>query len=437
MNLDAIRPVVEAVLYEGYILYPYRPSSAKNRQRWTFGGIYPQAYFDATAGAEPWQMQTQCLIEGDRDTRIEVRVRFLHPIARDVGELESSLRIWPEDHTPAFKRVPSLMVNDTRYLSWQEAMERDVLIAEKRLGDLLDTLESTSFAFTGHCEIKPIQSDGGLIEGVLVFTQTDVCGVIDLGIETVRAGVHRLTVRIRNLSMIDPPGVADRNQASLYSFASTHTLLGVRDGAFISLIDPPASLRDDAAACENQGTYPVLIGTSGDRNTLLSSPIILYDYPEVAPESPGDLFDSAEIDEILSLRILTMTDAEKREMVVNDPRAAGLLARTEALDRDDFMRLHGVMRHPQLPDRIRLQVGDHVRLRPKPGKDIMDLVLAGMTALIEAVEYDFDDRVHVAVVIDEDPGREWGVQRMPGHRFFFSPDEIELLQPGQYGQARS
>jgi hypothetical protein len=91
-----------------------------------------------------------------------------------------------------------------------------------------------------------------------------------------------------------------------------------------------------------------MVGETGGRDTMLASPIILYDYPELAPESPGDLFDATEIDEILTLRILTMTDDEKREMRGTDPRADALLARTEALAREELMRLHGTMRGPRL-----------------------------------------------------------------------------------------
>jgi hydrogenase maturation protease len=87
-----------------------------------------------------------------------------------------------------------------------------------------------------------------------------------------------------------------------------------------------------------------LIGEAGDRDTILSSPIILYDYPQIAPESAGDLFDGTEIDEILSLRIMTLTDDEKREMRESDQRASQILDRTESLPEEQFMKLHGVVR---------------------------------------------------------------------------------------------
>ncbi len=109
-----------------------------------------------------------------------------------------------------------------------------------------------------------------------------------------------------------------RADALMYSLVSAHTILTVEDGEFVSLLDPPENLRSLAAECSNIGTWPVLVGEEGERDTMLSSPIILYDYPQIAPESPGSLFDGTEIDEILSLRILTMTDEEKHEMRQSD-----------------------------------------------------------------------------------------------------------------------
>jgi hydrogenase maturation protease len=88
----------------------------------------------------------------------------------------------------------------------------------------------------------------------------------------------------------------------------------------------------------------VLVGEPGQRDTPLASPIILYDYPQIAPESAGDLFDGTEIDEILSLRILTLTDEEKQEIRESDERARQILERTESMPAEQFMKLHGAVR---------------------------------------------------------------------------------------------
>jgi hypothetical protein len=454
-----VRRIVDALLYEGYILFPYRPTSAKNRQRWTFGGVYPKVYSHATGGAEPWYIQTQCLLEGGDDTQVAVCVRFLHPLARDVGELPDALSEWPQTREPEFKRVPSLALGDTLLHSWQEATEREVTLPDCRLDDLLRQSVSLPFVFQGWHESVPLKDDANRFCGVLVRTQATVQGRVELSAEIVGRRVYRLTVRVENDTQMNPSSVTDREHASLYSLASTHTILGANNGQFVSLIDPPSEVADAAAACVNQGAYPVLVGAPGSRDTLLASPIILYDYPQVAPESAGDLYDATEIDEILSLNILAMTDAEKREMAAADPRAAALLARTEALGAEDFIRLHGTFRdrRPLETDRgdssdatslgphlaydrnngSPLKVGERVRLHPRTGGDIMDLVLDGKTAVIEAIERDFEDRLHVAVALDDDPGREWGLQRMPGHRFFFSPDEIESVDSARGWESSS
>jgi hydrogenase maturation protease len=125
---------------------------------------------------------------------------------------------------------------------------------------------------------------------------------------------------------------------------STHTILSARGGEFISLLDPPESLREMAGSCRNIGTYPVLVGAEGERDTILSAPIILYDYPQIAPESAGDLFDGTEIDELLTLRILTLTDEEKREIRDGDEHARRILERTETMPVEQLLKLHGATR---------------------------------------------------------------------------------------------
>ena len=196
---------------------------------------------------------------------------------------------------------------------------------------------------------------------------------------------------------------------------------------------------------------------------MLSSPIILYDYPQIAPESPGDLFDATEIDEILTLRILTLTEDEKRAMSDVDDRARALLERTESLAREQLMGLHGTIRglrpisdtshgRPDAdPDRgrpmdlqnpweesppierirvagVEYRLGDRVRIWPLGDADIFDMALKGKTATISAIEQDYEDRVHLAVTVDDDPGQDLGLEGKPGHRFFFRPEEVEPLE---------
>ena len=451
MKLDRVKEIAAAVLYEGYILYPYRASSIKNRQRWTFGGVFPAGYA-SFEGGDPSSVQTQCLLRGTPRSIVEVRVRFLHLLPREIGQLHDPVAELARDAVPTFTKVPAMDIDGIKFVSWEEAIEREVEAPPLAVGNLAGTPARIDFAFPGKTHLDPLRMEGGRITAVWVRTALSIEGTIGISAESVATDVWRLTVRVENLTPLPAAERENREQAQRRALASTHTIFAVRDGAFVSLLDPPDDLREAAAQCDNQGTWPVLAGEEGTTDNLLSSPIILYDYPQIAPESPGNLFDSTEIDEILILRILAMTDDEKREMAAGDERARALLERTEALTPAELCKLHGVMRNPRAtaaapPDpwaareanlrpaahatnAARLNIGDRVRLQPKAGGDIMDIALKDKVAIVEAIETDFEDRVHVAVTIIDDPGRDLGLGRYPGHRFFFSPDEVERCGDG-------
>jgi hypothetical protein len=288
MNSRIVEDIANAVLYEGYILYPYRASAVKNRQRWNFGVLYPRDYAEAQSGADAWSMQTECLVKARSVDAITARVRFLHLIPRT---LEGQV--------------------------WHEAMERDVQL---QVGARQD------FKFSAD------EAGQRAIEG-RVETET----------ERLADALFKIRLSIVN-STPGGSGVSQRDEVLLLSFVSTHTILSVDDGEFISLLDPPEDLRGSVAMCHNIGTYPVLVGEEGRRDAMLSSPIILYDYPKIAPESPGALFDGTEIDEILTLRIMTLTDDEKREMGTLNDHAREILERTESMPREQFMKMHGIFR---------------------------------------------------------------------------------------------
>jgi hypothetical protein len=333
MNRVQLDRVANAVLYEGYILYPYR-ASVKNQQRWTFGGLYPEAYCSATSGSEAAENRTECLVRGNADTVIEVVVRFLHLTQRQVGELVES------ESEPTFRPVESLRVGDRVFHTWQEAEEREVTIGEMKLGALKEA-KRHDFTFSGRRWCESLTAESG-IAGMLTREQQVLAGEIELSAVSVGTGLFRLTVAVRNLTPLEAP--ASRDDALMYTLVSTHILLGVHEGSFVSLLDPPEECREAAGNCRNVGVWPVLVGEEGTADAMLASPIILYDYPRIAPESQGDLFDATEIDEILSLRILTLTDEEKRQATELDERAKALLARTEALDAEELFALHGTIR---------------------------------------------------------------------------------------------
>ena len=86
---------------------------------------------------------------------------------------------------------------------------------------------------------------------------------------------------------------------------------------------------------------------------------------------------------------------------------------------------------------VKIKTGMRVRLRPRAGGDIFDLALAGQIAIVESIEQDYEDRVHLAVVLEDDPGQDLGMLRQPGHRFFFSPEEVEPLPAHDAGDMKS
>jgi hypothetical protein len=444
MNLPLVNEVVESVLYEGYILYPYRPTSKKNRQRFTFGRVYPHDYSVAQNGAEPYLMKTECLLASKRVTRLEVSARFLHVTSREILSLrEPMLEIPASLSAVSVEVVPELRVDGQSFLSWQEAVEREVNLAPQALKQTAGANFRLPFEFLASENLEPIKEQKGLIAGIIRRRQERLAGEILLQVKEVKPDLFKVTVQILNHTPVPEPELENQEAVLLRTLASTHTILHAEEGEFVSLMDPPGSLRELAAACKNQGTWPVLVGDeeTADRSTMLSSPIILYDYPKIAPESPGELFDGTEIDEILTLRVMTMTDAEKEEMRRSDPRASRILDRTESLPEDQLLKLHGVVRELRSFDEdffgndrrleeaelngVVLRPGDRVKIKPKSRADIMDIALAGRIATIEAIEQDAESRIHFALVLDDDPGKDLGFMRQPGHRFFYTLDEVE------------
>jgi hypothetical protein len=355
VEFRAVDPIARAILYEGYLLYPYRKSALKNRRPFMFGSLYPKAHCLATGETEPWSMQTECLVRGGGDAALHGAVRFLQP--GDTG--------------------PSIV-------------EREISLPTSALPG---PLCRTRFEFGGTC--RPVE------------------GVVELSAERLNGSICKVQLRIANETQLDCA-----NQANMLS---VHAVLGASGGRFLSLIDPPCEVRSLAEGCRNRGLWPVLVGDHERQNMILAAPIILYDFPQIARESPGDLFDGTEIDDLLTLRILTLTESEKQAMR-DEAKACALLERTEHLPGDRLLALHGTLRSA-----VAFEPGDRVRLRPGRRGDILDLALDGKTATIVSIEQDFEGRMFFAVTLDDDPGRDLGMDGKPGHRFFFRREELALV----------
>jgi hypothetical protein len=368
-----VRAIANAVLYEGYVLYPYRPTALKNQKRFNFGVLAPQACCVSTPSGMTWRMQTECIALGHPRTAIEITVRFLHLVTRETHEV-SDMRDVTQLHA-----------------LWQEASEVDVIVPPHLLVEGLSraqpwelrfacpatrTVETISQPpreereqhgeFAGRPEREQAAQNDRFASteyaGTIVRTQQPLEGRIELSTVSLGEQVFKITVRIENTTPIEAIGAGSAGSAGSVGLAgrasgvpsheaqlpssmvSTHSILALEGGEFVSSIDPPSVWREAVAACHNIGTWPVLAGSRTRRDLMLSSPIILYDYPEVAPESPGDFFDGAEIDEMLALRILTLTDEEKEQMRHCDDRTRQLFERTEALTPEQLTKLHGAAR---------------------------------------------------------------------------------------------
>lgn len=328
--LTPVERIARALLYEGYLLWPYRRSAIKNQRRWTIGGVYPHGFEGAETSGDSQAMQAECLVESAGAPRIEVRLRFLHRIIRQVMEKRGEELVG----------VDRLDVGDERFLTWDEAVEREVVV---QLGEAEPGAKPTNFLLQvpeGR-EEEPIDGPDGEVVGALVRSWEGLHGVLSVGVESLAEGLHRVRVRLDNTT--SAAGL-DREAALGRTYIAAHLVLHAEVGEFVSLQDPPEVLRDAAEACRNLGCWPVLAGPTGNRDTILASPVIVPDHPEIAPESPGDLFDGTEIDQLLTLNIMGMTDEEKAEMRASDPHARQILERTEALAPEELWRMFGAVR---------------------------------------------------------------------------------------------
>jgi hypothetical protein len=330
MNIDAVEKIAAAILYEGYILYPYRATAIKNRQRWNFGTLYPRVYAEAQRPEEPYRLIAECLVapaskmSSGLDAMLEaasldMRCSFLQ-LVRQQQDLA------PRSEDQHALTDPSL--------AWDEAVERTSEHAHLRLKQLITSPLSLT-----------LQMDAAVLpQGRRSEVAANLQIEITISAQVLAEGACKLRLTVQNSSQPPTGAMAKRDEALPFSLVSAHLLLGITGGEFVSLLDPQPAYRESAASCSNVGVFPVLAGDDPDRSLMLCSPIILYDYPQIAPESAGDFFDGTEMDEMLTLRVLTLTDAEKQEMRNGDPRARKILERTEALTPEAMLKAHGIVR---------------------------------------------------------------------------------------------
>ncbi|GAS91124.1 hypothetical protein [Mycolicibacterium brisbanense] len=433
---EQVRAVADAVLYEGYLLYPYRADSQKNQSRWQFGVLGPPGAAQTGIG-EDSVLSSQLLVRQHDRPKVSIVVRFLQLQRRTAERRRSGHR---------FEAVDELVTAHGSWLTWDEAIEHEIQFGPFDLAEL-------GVARRCHVAVRPGTDIEYLESGRLVRSRRELRGQLSVACEP-DDGLLRLSVSVVNTAA----PASGKHEAVAVSLIGTHLVVSVADGEFVSLLDPPADASAAATRCRHHRCFPVLAGPPEENRLMLVSPIILYDHPEIAEQSGGALYDSTEIDEILTLRIMTMTDQEKVYARATDPRAADIIDRCESMSPEAMLNLHGVLRNPhaagepglipELPDGIqwwdpladgavdpavdavlvngvRVSRGSRVRLHPSRRADAQDLFFVDKIAHVTSVHEDVDGERHLGVVLDDDPAAD--LHEWYGRYLYFSPDEVEPL----------
>jgi hypothetical protein len=459
--LERTRAVADAILYEGYLLYPYRRSSGKNRVRWQFGILAPRAWIgqnglaaddaNVAGSVESWFQQTECLLEVTAPARLAMCVRFLQMQAKTVECRTSG---------GPFSPVDALEIDGRRHMSFDEAVAREYSTVIS-MAELIEGEQRILLDIPGSEEVEPLTAGSARV----VRRCWPIKATVVVSAAPAPAPFRLWKLRVRTENAVEQiPAAATRDEILRQTMIATHSVLAIDGGSFVSLLEPPQWAMPAARSCANVHTFPVLAGETGARDVILSSPIILYDYPRIAPESPGDLYDGGEIDEILSLRALTLSDEEKQEARATDPRAAAIVDRIDIMPPEIMERLHGAIRSLQpvaasgsradtadpaegpgqlwwapgaddalspetdaiIVNGVLVGRGSRVRLHPRRrGTDAHDMFLAGRTAVVDKVLLDVDDSRHLAVTLEDDPAAE--LHQWYGRFRYFRPEEIEPL----------
>jgi hypothetical protein len=364
----SVERLLSTLLYEGYALYPYTPGATKNATPTPFGIVYPPAY--AAGGPHTF----------DR-ARMQLVLEPGSSVSGTLAFLESS----GARHQSVSRRVE---------------IEADATV---------------EFAFDS-------------VQGRLRLATAPLAG-----------GLVRVAMCVHNTTPV-PEGL-DRAAALRASLLSTHLVARSPGGRFASPISPGPAAAPHVAHCEHVNIFPVLATDSDD--TVLGATIVLPDHPQIAPESHGDLFDATEIEEALLLHVLALSDAEREQIAQQDPKVREMLARADAQGPEALARLHGRVTVTDLPplhrpgpadvagepvisvDGVTYRRGAKVVLRPGFGAAPQDGVWAGRVATIERIYRDYEDGVHLAVTVDDDPGQE--LMRDIGRYLYFKPAEVEVV----------
>jgi hypothetical protein len=377
---EALEQLLDSLLYEGYALYPYTPGAVKNATPTPFGIVYPPAYASGLASTFD-HLELRCRLSAPPDAVLRAEVRFL--------------TAGGERHKAVAHRVelPGAMVGALA----AAPADKELRVQPERGPPLVVGMS-----------LRAAPLDGGL---------------------------HEVALRVENRTAVRSG--LDRGGALARSLISTHPLVAVSGGRFISSLD---------SGCESVNTFPILARPADD--VVLGAAIVLPDHPQIAPESRGSLFDGTEIEEALLLHVQALSDGEREEIERQDPAVREMVARAAAATPEDIIALHGrvTLRNPQTDEppreppglidpragEERVDVGSRsfrrggkVVVRPGAEADLHARLLDGRTATIERIFTDYDGKTHLGLTIDDDPGQD--LMRETGRYLYFFAHEVEVI----------
>ncbi len=322
-SASVLDDLTKTVLYEGYSIFPYHRSSVKNLKPIPFGVIYPEQYHSYHPPA-PTKMKTECIVTAQKNSAINITVRFLHLIITKIFQQTDN------DNTS----LP--------YEGWQ-TIERQINSGDLIISELIGNKKVFPIGFDSIKVDKNIYDENKILK-----EKQSNCGLKITGNVIIEAfafenidNTFRVSVTVNNDTSLSNAESISRDEVFQQSFLSTNTILKVTDGAFISDQNPPEEFKEIVAQCEKIGTWPILIDESN--TIMLSSPIILYDYPKINAHSKLDLFDSLEIEEMLILQLSAMSDTEKQQIAESDGKMREMLDKASQVTPQELLNLHGHM----------------------------------------------------------------------------------------------
>jgi hypothetical protein len=327
--------LTQTLLYEGYALYPYYRSAIKNQKPVPFGVIFPSDYNNYHEHSHS-NMQSQCIISGGDDLTVNIHVRFLH--------LRKTELFQADNKGDTYVPVVSLEIGGNTYQAGWQTIERKISTEDIPVSELISNCKIIPVEFDNMNEGEIILNEEKEVAAKRIINVSEIKGSIKMEADAVKEmpGSFRITVTVTNTTPVENAESVSRDEVFLQSFLSTHIILQTRQGEFISHQDPPEEWKHAIASCNNINTWPMLIDKNN--STLLSSPIILYDYPEINPQSSGDLFDSTEIEEALLLHVNLLSDEEKKRIGSNDEKLQAMLNKVNSMTPEDLNIYHSMMK---------------------------------------------------------------------------------------------